>query len=51
MCVSDVLEFRTATLRLNWLFFSPLFFSPKHCTQAGAFPLPWLLDEVWTAEA
>lgn len=39
MCVSDVLEFRTATLRLNWVFF-PLFFSslstapkqePSHC--------------------
>lgn len=33
------------------LTFFPPFFFPKHSTQAGAFPLPWLLDEVWTAEA
>lgn len=33
--------------KLTFVFFS----FPKHCIQAGAFPLPWLLDEVWTAEA
>lgn len=27
------------------------FFFLKHCSQARASPLPWLLDDIWTAEA
>ena len=48
MCVSDVSKFRVVTLRVNRLF---SFLFPKCCTQARASPLPWLLDNVWTAEA
>lgn len=48
MCLSDVSEFRTATLRETCLF--PFFF-PKRCAQARASLMLWLLDDVWTAEA